>query len=132
MMNALYILLAALFVAVIYAALRAWEDRRGALIAHAHREKLDAWLAHIYQGMVEGGIPLTWRNKTGAFAYSLTHEIVHLVLAALRAIEKPIAQLSYKMRLARTKNGARSVSEYLRTITPEKGEEKTALQEKSV
>jgi hypothetical protein len=62
----------------------------------------------------------------------LSHEIVHLFLATLRAVEKPVAQLSYKMRLARTKNGTRSVSEYLRTITPDKGEEKTALQEKSV
>ena len=131
-MNAFYLFLVALLFAGVYTGFRAWEERRGVEIARERREKFDAWVTSVYTSMVEGGIPLTWRNKTGALAYTLSHEVVHLFLGALRAIEKPVAQLSYKMRLARTKNGTRSVSEYLRTITPEKGEEKTALQEKSV
>jgi hypothetical protein len=67
-----------------------------------------------------GGIPVSWRTYTRAIVHELTHFLVRVAVEVVRAIERPLAKLSYKMRVSAPKSGMAPVSEFLKTLTPEK------------
>lgn len=126
----LILLSVALLLGALFLAVRMVEVRRDIRFFDEQRTALDAHANELYAAVVMGGIPVRWRQYTAFLVHQITHEIVHLAVLSLRAIERPLARLSYRMRVSQPKTGG-EVSSFLKTITPDKsgsGE----FQEKSV
>jgi hypothetical protein len=99
---------------------RAWEVRRGSRLYNERRLLLDHWAERVYETLVLGGVPLSWRRYAVAVSHEVSHEAVRLLVAIIRAVEKPLVRLSYRLRVSAPKTGAQPVSEFLRTIAPDK------------
>ena len=99
---------------------RTWEEARGKRLFAAVREKADANVAAFYRQLVTGNIPKEYRAFLAAFLHNVTHAIVVLTVGALRAIERPLTRLSYKMRQQVPTGTKKEPSAFLKTITPEK------------
>ena len=99
---------------------RVWEVSRGVRIYNDHRLLLDNWAERVYEIMVLCGVPLAWRKYGVAVAHEISHEAVRLLVVIIRAVEKPLVRLSYRLRVSAPKTGAQPVSEFLRTIAPDK------------
>lgn len=130
MLAPLILLSVAALLGVLFLVVRTIEVRRGTRFFDEQRTVLDGYAAELYSALVMGGIPVRWRQYTAFLMHRVTHEVVHLAVLSLRAVERPLARLSYRMRVSQPKTGG-EVSSFLKTITPEKsgsGE----FQEKSV
>jgi ABC-type dipeptide/oligopeptide/nickel transport system permease subunit len=115
------ILLAVALSAILgFISLRRAEEARGARYFEAERTILDERAAILWTALVLGGVPVSWRNYARAVLHDVTHLSVHSAVEAVRAVERPLAKLSYKMRVSAPKSGNAPVSNFLRTITPEK------------
>ena len=84
------------------------------------RAQLDTFAEELWRAAVLGGIPLSWRQRAQAIVHELGHESVHAAVTVLRSIEAPLSRLSYRMRVSAPKTGAAPVSEFLKTITPDR------------
>lgn len=120
MLIPLVILLVALSAMLGFLSLRRFEVARGERFFETHREVLDARAEVLWTSLVVGGIPLSWRRYATAFAHEASHALVHLAVEVVRAVERPLARLSYRMRVSAPKSGSTPVSDFLRIITPEK------------
>ncbi len=122
----------ALIVAVsaILFVLRHAEESRGQRFFADARSKLDQQTMNIYEGAVMGGVPHVWRDASVKFIHDVTHGAVQQAVKGLRSVERPLSRLSYKMRVSQPKATAGEVSEFLKTITPERPQ--SELVEKSV
>ncbi len=109
-----------LVLALSFIVFRMWEVRSGVRIYNARRQRLDQWAERVYETMVLGGVPLSWRRYAVAVVHEISHEAVRLMVAIIRAVEKPLVRLSYRLRVSAPKTGAQPVSEFLRTIAPDK------------
>lgn len=121
----------AIMVGLIFLAGKAWEIRRGVRVYDSVRTMLDQYASEIYTALVTGGIPLRWRQSVTLFMHQSTHALVQAAVHGLRAVERPLARLSYRMRVSKPKAGGAEVSEFLKTITPDK-QGNGNFQEKSV
>lgn len=126
----LSILLASLILALGFIMFRRWETARGVRMFDARRTALDQYAEELWSALVLGGLPVRWRQNAIAVTHRLGHGGVHMAVSALRAAERPLARLSYKMRVSAPKAGSAQVSKFLQTITPQKGS--GDFQEKSV
>ena len=95
------------------------------------RTRLDQHAEELYTALVMGGIPLSWRRFVVALVHEVGHELVHFMVSGLRAVERPLARLSYRLRVSAPKTGAAPVSEFLKTITPDRTSN-SEFQQKSV
>ncbi len=74
----------------------------------------------MYRAAVMGNIPEEYRLAVMRFLHTLAHDTVVFLVEGLRALERPLTRLSYRMRqTAPTPNG-KEPSAFLKTITPEK------------
>lgn len=99
---------------------RVWEVRRGVRIYNERRLLVDQWAERVFETLVLGGVPLSWRKYAVAVVHEISHEAVRLMVVIIRAAEKPLVRLSYRLRVSAPKTGAQPVSEFLRTIAPDK------------
>lgn len=114
------VLAVGLVLTLCYILFRVWEVRRGVRIYNERRLLLDHWAERVYETLVLGGVPLSWRRYAVAVVHEISHEAVRLMVVIIRAVEKPLVRLSYRLRVSAPKNGAQPVSEFLRTIAPDK------------
>lgn len=113
-------LAATIVAAVLFVLFRVAESRRDVRFFNTTRTVLDAQAIEFWNALVTGGVPLAWREHAAVATHRVTQVAVHLAVAALRAAERPLARLSYKMRVSAPKAGGTQVSEFLKTITPDK------------
>ena len=100
--------------------LRRYEYARGVRFFEERRAELDVRAEELWAALVTGGVPMSWRTYAQAVLHDITHLGVHSAVELVRAIERPLARLSYKMRVSAPKSGSAPVSSFLRTITPDK------------
>jgi hypothetical protein len=106
-----------------FIAFRFFEERRGVRVwAHA-RTEADVVVAAAYQSAVTGNIPSEYRDATLHFLHALAHDLIVFLVEGLRAIERPLMRLSYRMRRSAPAAHGHEPSAYLKTITPEKRQE---------
>ncbi|MBU6310590.1 hypothetical protein KGO06_01500 [Patescibacteria group bacterium] len=123
MLLPLSVMLVAASLMLAFAYVRRLELARGARFFESERARLDARVTAFVPRLVLGGVPLSWRAYLGAIAHDVTHLSIHGAVEAIRAIERPLAKLSYKLRISAPRTGAAPVSEFLKTITPERARE---------
>lgn len=102
---------------------RSWEEKRGIRLWADARTKLDEKVHRMYHRAVTGTIPYRYRTAFFVFLQKMIHEAVLVIVATLRAIERPLTRLSYRMRMATPKANGKEVSSFLRTIVPLKKRE---------
>lgn len=100
--------------------LRVWEERRGARLMASPRAAWDARFAKAHEAMVRGDFARTARAALLAALHSLSHRALASLVALLRAIERPLARISHRMRVPPPTSPPREPSEFLKTITPDK------------
>lgn len=120
-----------------FIAFRMWEEKRGVRLFASSRTMLDHWVIDIYHGAVTGSIPRHYRMHLLVFLRTTLHRAVLLTVATLRAIERPLTRLSFRMRMASPGTAKKEVSSFLKTIVPrrplmKKGVEKSAQDENSI
>lgn len=103
-----------------FVSLRRFEIARGVRYFEPQRALLDERATELWRAVVLGGMPLSWRNYIKAVLHDITHLGVYSAVQVVRAVERPLAKLSYKMRVSAPKSGVAPVSEFLKIITPEK------------
>ena len=95
------------------------EEQRGTRLAESHRATLDRVVAEAYHTLVAGDALHTHRLRFFALVHNVSHRVVIALVAALRAVERPLARVSHRMRMEPPKS-PREPSEFLKTITPDK------------
>jgi hypothetical protein len=105
-----------------FVAFRMWEEKRGAKFFAAQRAEGDEIVSDLYRAVVMGNIPQKYREMFLAFLHNLTHAVVVLAVATLRAIERPLSRFSYRLRQRAPNTAAKEPSAFLKTLTPEKKE----------
>ena len=101
---------------------RLWEEKRGAKFFASERAEGDAIVADLYRAAVMGNIPQKYREMFLAFVHTVTHAVVVLAVATLRAIERPLSRFSYQLRQSAPGVGKKEPSAFLKTLTPDKKE----------
>jgi hypothetical protein len=99
---------------------RLWEAKRGVRVWDTRRRALDAAVGNAYHALVAGDALAAHRLRIFALVHAITHRSLAWFVDILRAVERPLARVSYRMRMAPPKAPAREPSEFLKTITPEK------------
>lgn len=102
---------------------RSWEEKRGVRLFATVRARLDERVLRTYHHAVTGTIPYRYRTAFFVFLQKMIHEAVLVIVGALRAIERPLTRLSYRMRMSTPKANGKEVSSFLRTIVPLKKRE---------
>lgn len=120
MIAPLTLILVALVAMLGLISVRRLELARGMRFFDTQRSVLDARAAELWEALVLGGLPVSWRAYVRAVFHDLGQVLVHTAVEVVRAVERPLAKLSYKMRVTAPKSGTKPVSDFLKTITPEK------------
>ena len=105
-----------------FVAFRVWEEKRGVKFFAAERTEADAIVTDLYHAAVMGNIPQKYREMFLAFIHNVTHTVVVLAVATLRAIERPLSRFSYRLRQRAPSVAGKEPSAFLKTLTPEKKE----------
>ncbi len=124
-MIAITTFLVAFILLAMFIAFRAWEEKRHVRVWGKARAAMDEKVTEFYQTAVTGSIPRHYRLRFLAFLHNATHEFVLLLVAALRAVERPLTRISYRMRMAASNPNKKEVSSFLKTIAPEKDSNKS-------
>lgn len=103
-----------------FIAFRLWEEKRGMKFFAAERAEADAIVNDLYRAAVMGNIPEKYREIFLAFLHNVTHSVVVLAVATLRAIERPLSRFSYRLRQSAPGATGKEPSAFLKTLTPEK------------
>ena len=119
-MAPLLLIVVALLAALSFVSVRRFEVVKGSRFFETQRSVLDTRAEEVWQALVTGGAPQSWRTYVQATAHAVTHEVVRLAVEVVRAVERPLARLSYKMRVSAPKATTAPVSDFLKTITPDK------------
>lgn len=99
---------------------RLWEARRGVRLWEERRRALDTLVSEVYQVVIAGDALAGYRARIFSFMHSLSHRALTALVILLRTIERPLARVSYRMRMAPPKTPTREPSEFLKTLTTEK------------
>lgn len=109
-----------LFLLIAFIAFRFWEERRESRVLARARAAADVLVSDMYQSAVSGDIPKKYQTAIVHFLYTLAHDTVVFLVEGLRAIERPLSQLSYRLRRSVPVANGKEPSAFLKTITPEK------------
>ncbi len=112
--------LVALVLLGVFVAFRLFEEKRGVRLWAPVRTAVDEKVIEMYHSSVTGSIPRHYRLQFLMFLRQTTHAGVLLLVAGLRALERPLTRLSYRMRMATSNTSKKEVSSFLKTIAPEK------------
>ena len=113
-------LFASIALLVAFFLFREWEEKRGRKAWAPARLEADRRVADLYNKMVMGSIPQSWREAVIAFLHQATHTVVVWTVAGLRAAERPLARLSYRMRQQAPAGTGKGPSEFLKTMSEKK------------
>ncbi|MCL9971824.1 MAG: hypothetical protein NBV63_00210 [Candidatus Pacebacteria bacterium] len=116
----LTLILSVLVVALAFMSVRRLEAARGIRFFEPQRRAFDVYAESVWAALVLGGIPVSWRTYVRAVIHDITHMLVRLMVEVIRAVERPLARLSYKMRVSAPKGTGAPVSEFLKILSPEK------------
>lgn len=119
-MFAVYTFVVALILLSAFVIFRMWEEKRGIRMWARAREGVDMQVVEVYQSAVTGSIPQKYRIQFFAFLQHTVHQFVLLLVATLRAVERPLTRISYRMRMSASNTNKKEVSPFLQTIVPEK------------
>lgn len=103
-----------------FVAFRLWEQKRGRKVFAEARAEGDEIVSDLYRAAVMGNIPQRYREMFLSFMHNLTHAVVVLAVATLRAIERPLSRFSYRLRQRAPGVTSKEPSAFLKTLTPEK------------
>lgn len=116
-MFASIVFFSALILLGVFIVLRLLEEKRGTrFIMPSVRASLDVYATRWYDLAVTGSIPAEYRARVLMFFRQTLHSVVVLIVAGLRAVERPLTRLSYKMRMAASHTGTKEVSSFLKTM----------------
>ncbi len=98
-----------------------WMERAaGKKVFSETRAGFDNAIAAFFNSAVLGGVPNEWRDQFVKSTHDVIHLMVQVGVSVLRALERPLSRLSYRMRMRQPQATATEVSEFLKTITPER------------
>lgn len=101
----------------VYGAFRFFEVRRTRRLLEPLRARFDVFSARLYRLFVFGEIPTTYRAWLLKALRAFTHRMVVVLVALLRAIERPLSRLNHRLRTPRVDNTvARDPSPFLKQI----------------
>ncbi|OGG43999.1 hypothetical protein A2841_03770 [Candidatus Kaiserbacteria bacterium RIFCSPHIGHO2_01_FULL_48_10] len=107
----------------VFVALHVWESKRQKRLFEHTRSVWDVRLMRLYHAAVSGNIPTEWRKTARVLLHTVTHSLVVFLVETLRAIERPLAQLSHRLRTHAPSGNGKEVSPFLKTLSPEKKNE---------
>lgn len=119
-MSAAVTFFASLALLLLFFVFRMWEEKRGIRLLPNFRNSADETVKDMYRGAITGSIPSHYRVEFIAFLQRITHEVVLLLVEALRAVERPLTRLAYRMRMSAPNTKKKPVSAFLKTIAFEK------------
>jgi len=119
-MGATVTFLISLILLVAFVAFRLWEERRAKRTFPDTRAAVDVVIADMYHAAVTGDIPQKYQEAVLHFLYRLAHDTIVFLVEGLRAIERPLSGLSYRLRRSVPAANGKEPSAFLKTITPEK------------
>ena len=119
-MFAVYTFVVAFVLLGVFIFFRMWEQKRRIRMWAGAREKADEQVVEAYRSAITGSIPQHYRIRFLAFLRNAIHELVLLLVATLRAVERPLTRISYRMRMSASNTNKKEVSPFLQTIVPEK------------
>jgi len=119
-MSAAVTFLLSLSLLTAFVLLRFWEEKRGVKAFAPFRKSADEVVSEMYKGAITGNISTKYRAELIHFLHTLTHDTVVFLVEGLRALERPLTRLSYRMRQSAPPPTTREPSEFLKTITPDK------------
>lgn len=134
-MFAAYTFIVAFVLLGVFIVFRVWEEKRGVRVWASLRKDADEQVVEVYRSAITGSIPQHYRIRLFAFLRNAIHELVLLLVATLRAVERPLTRISYRMRMSASNTNKKEVSPFLKTIVPEKSDissGNSTEQEKSV
>ena len=99
---------------------RLWEEKRAKRVLPAIRATADVVVSDMYQSAVTGDIPKKYQTAAVHFLYTLAHDTLVFLVEGLRAIERPLSQLSYRLRRSVPQGSGKEPSAFLKAVTPEK------------
>ncbi len=106
-----------------FIAFRLWEEYRGVRLYGEAREHADQRVSMVYEHLVTRDIPVEWRMRLLQFFHFASHRLVVIAVETLRAIERPLARLSYRLRTRVPKANGQEVSPFLKTMSVERKNE---------
>jgi hypothetical protein len=96
---------------------RMWEERQPVKFMNAEREAADYTVLNLYRKAVMGDIPAHFRMRLVRLAHELSHLVIVFTVEILRALERPLARLSYRMRRATISSAnGKEPSAFLKTL----------------
>ena len=119
-MFAVYTFIVAFVLLGVFIVFRMWEQKRGIRIWAGMREDVDEQVVEAYRSAITGSIPQKYRIRFLAFLRNAIHGLVLLLVATLRAVERPLTRISYRMRMSASNTKKKEVSPFLKTIAPKK------------
>ena len=108
---------------VAFIAFRFLEEKRGRRVWTVTRASDDTVVSDMSHAAVTGDIPRKYQDATVHFLYTLAHDMIVFLIEGLRAIERPLARLSYRLRRSVPSGNGKEPSAFLKTITPERNPE---------
>ncbi|MEK7613513.1 MAG: hypothetical protein AAB439_01390 [Patescibacteria group bacterium] len=100
-----------------YLAVRFFEVRRGRRFFEVQRKKLDEFSVRLYRLCVFGELPTSYRLWFFKSLRHATHQGVVMLVALLRALERPLSRLNHRLRTPRVKTvEPRDPSPFLKTM----------------
>lgn len=96
---------------------RFFEETRGVRLFAQERSMADESALRLYRTLITGNLSAEYRVKVARFFRETLHRLVVLIVEGLRAVERPLTRLSYKMRMSTTSSPTKEVSSFLKTIT---------------
>ena len=76
------------------------ESRAGARRLEAQRARLDALALSLYRAVVHGEVPHRYRAHLAMSARTALHRAVVMLVALLRAIERPLSRMAHRIPTA--------------------------------
>lgn len=106
-----------------FLAFRLYEAKRGARYLADVRAEADIVVSDMYRAAVTGDIPRKYQEAAVRFLYRLAHETVMFLVESLRAAERALSRLSYRLRRMAPPPSGKEPSAFLKAVAPEKRSE---------
>lgn len=110
----------ALVLLIAFIVFRFWEEKRAVRFLAPTRSGADEVVLDMYQAAVRGNVPEKYRIMVLKFLHLLAHETVAGAVEALRAAERPLTRLSYRLRRSVPAANGKEPSPFLKTLAPDK------------
>ena len=125
-MSAAVTFLIALVLLVAFVFFRFWEQKRGVKVWADARNTADEVVSDMYTSAVLGSFPHKYRIAFLNFLHTLLHDSVVFAVESLRALERPLTRLSYRLRQSAPSANGKEPSAFLKNLVSEKKPEESS------